>query len=216
MRFRGTESLTWRPLAPPAGAIRYESKVAYARAEQGGSTQAHAHFVSDVLASGEQHDRVSNDPEFLSVLNQPFSVRLDLPTLRDLRRLRSDVPFDFPSPMTGSPLHGRLRHLGEAPIDGHAAVGVGFAADGAMSGALPDRPGLAIRGAIVLRGSAYYDAATALLLGSQTTVTIVGNVSNRAGSDTVRIVYMRAIRSGGLAAAPSSAVAPSEGPTDRP
>jgi hypothetical protein len=62
-----------------------------------------------------------------------------------------------------------------------------------MKGALPDRPGLTLAGKIAMRGSAYYDRDTSVLLVLDTTVTITGNVSNRAGKDTVTIVYERKI-----------------------
>jgi hypothetical protein len=47
-----------------------------------------------------------------------------------------------------------------------------------------------------MRGTAYYDGATALLLALDTVVTITGNVSNRSNKDPVTIVYSRTIRAG--------------------
>jgi hypothetical protein len=63
-----------------------------------------------------------------------------------------------------------------------------------MRGALPDRPGLVLIGTIVMRGTAYYDNDTALLLALDATVTIKGKLSNRNGADPVTIVYHRTIR----------------------
>ena len=63
-----------------------------------------------------------------------------------------------------------------------------------MKGQLPDRPGLTLAGTIAMRGTAYYDANSALLLALDTTVTITGNVSNRSNNDPVTIVYSRIIR----------------------
>jgi hypothetical protein len=71
---------------------------------------------------------------------------------------------------------------------------VKFEAAGPMQGELPDRPGLTLQGTISMRGTAYYDMSSALLLALQTTVTIEGSVSNRAGKDPVKIVYDRTIR----------------------
>ena len=65
-----------------------------------------------------------------------------------------------------------------------------------MNGRLPDRPGLTLSGTIAMRGTAYYDGATALLLALDTVVTITGNVSNRSNKDPVTIVYSRTIRAG--------------------
>lgn len=44
-----------------------------------------------------------------------------------------------------------------------------------------------------MRGTAYYDTDSSLLLVLDTTVTITGTVSNRTGKDTVTIVYERKI-----------------------
>jgi hypothetical protein len=79
-----------------------------------------------------------------------------------------------------------------------------------MRGSLPDRPGLVLRGTIAMRGTAYYDIKTAVLLSLETTVTISGNVSNRAGNDPVTITFRRAIRTRDLAAhAPPPSPSPS-------
>ena len=76
----------------------------------------------------------------------------------------------------------------------HRSIGVRFESAGKMKGALPDRPGLTLAGTIAMRGTAYYDLDSALLLSLDTTVTISGNVSNRSSNDPVTIVYARIIR----------------------
>jgi hypothetical protein len=81
-----------------------------------------------------------------------------------------------------------------------------------MKGELPDRPGLTLVGTIAMRGTAYYDIDTALLLALETTVTITGNVSNRSGKDPVTIVYARTIRAETPAHAERTAGQPSATP----
>jgi len=190
-RYEGSEVLT---VSRHGKAMRYAAKVTYVRNDQGAASDAAADFVSDLLPSGEQLDSADHDPDYLTVLNQPFSARLDAGTLADLRRLHGSVPFDFPSPFTGSTLHGALTGAGSGRVGGRPAVGVRFSAGGAMHGVLPDRPGLTLSGGIVMRGVAYYDLESALLLTLDATVTISGNVSNRSGKDPVTIVYRRLIR----------------------
>ncbi len=190
-RYRGREVLT---VEHHGKAMRYTAKVTYVRNDQGAESSASAGYVSDLLPTGQQLDSADHDPDYLTVLNQPFSAQLDAATLDDLRRLHGSVPFDFPSPFTGATLHGSLEGIGMGRVGGKPAVGVRFSAGGPMHGALPDRPGLTLSGGILMRGVAYYDAETALLLTLDATVTISGNVSNRSGKDPVTIVYRRSIR----------------------
>ena len=190
-RYQGRELLTVRRHGK---AMRYTAKVNYVRNDQGAESDAVADFVSDLLPTGEQLDSADHDPDYLTVLNQPFSAQLDVATLEDLKRVHGSVPFDFPSPFTGAALHGSLTGIGTARVGGRAAIGVRFSAGGPMRGALPDRPGLTLSGGILMRGTAYYDAESALLLTLDATVTISGNVSNRSGKDPVTIVYRRTIR----------------------
>ncbi len=188
--YAGTQTLA---LSRHGKTTRYAAHVAYTRSDGTASTGATGDYVADVLPSGDTLDSADHDPDYLTVLNQPFAARLDRQTLADLRRLKGPLPFDFPSPFTGSSLHGYLRHLGNGLIGPRRAIGVKFEAAGPMKGALPDRPGLTLAGTIAMRGSAYYDAADAILLTLDTTVTIVGTVSNRSSNDPVTIVYERKI-----------------------
>ncbi len=189
--YRGSEVLT---LARHGKAMRYSAHATYTRSDQGASTDATADFVSDLMADGSQVDSADHDPDYLTILNQPFSAQLDAATLADLRRLRASLPFDFPSPFTGSALHGHLDRIGDGAIGARRTVGVRFEAGGRMRGALPDRPGLTLVGGIIMRGTAYYEVETALLLELDTTVTISGTVSNRSSKDPVTIVYRRTLK----------------------
>jgi hypothetical protein len=191
VEYKGTQVLT---VTRRGGSMRYTAKVDYLRSDQGATTDATADYVSDLMPSGEQFASADHDPDYLTVLNQPFSAQLDMATLADLRHLRSAVPFDFPSPFTSSTLHGRLQRIGNGLIGPRRALGVSFTAGGPMRGALPDRRGLTLAGSIEMSGTAYYDLETALLLSLDATVTISGTVSNRAGNDPVTIVYRRTIR----------------------
>jgi|SRR5271156_2711740 len=173
---------------------RYRAHVTYQRSDGAASTPATGEYIIDVSPSGETLDGADRDPDYLTVLNQPFAAQLDAATLADLRQLHGAVPFDFPSPITGASLHGYLQHVPGGRVGAQQALGVRFEAAGPMRGALPDRPELTLNGSIAMRGTAYYDLGTALLLALETIVTINGNVSNRAGGDSVTIVYSRTIR----------------------
>jgi hypothetical protein len=172
----------------------YTATARYLRVDQGAASHVGASFVAEMAAGGEQHDLDDRDPDYLTVLNQPFAVQLDAATLRDLARLRNDVPFDFPSPMTGSSLRGRLRRVGAGIVSGAPALGVSFTAGGPMRGALPDRPKLSLNGRIRMQGQAYYRMEDALLVMLDATLTISGNLTNPDQTDEVTIVYRRTIR----------------------
>jgi hypothetical protein len=189
--YAGNESLS---VTRKGGVTRLRAKVRYTRSDGAASTPANGEFVADVLPSGETLDSSDRDPDYLTVLNQPFAAQLDSSTLSDLRHLTGTLPFDVPSPFTGSSLHGYLEHVPGGRIGSHRSIGVRFEAAGPMKGQLPDRPGLVLTGTIAMRGTAYYDAASSLLLALDTTVTITGNVSNRSNKDPVTIVYSRTIR----------------------
>jgi hypothetical protein len=188
--YAGTQTLS---ITHHGTIVRMRAKVNYTRSDGAASTSATGDYVADLAATGELVDSADHDPDYLTVLNQPFAAQLDRATLGDLDHLHGTVPFDFPSPFTGSSLHGYLQHIGSGGFGPRRVVGVKFEAAGPMKGALPDRPGLTLAGKIAMRGSAYYDRDTSVLLVLDTTVTITGNVSNRAGKDTVTIVYERKI-----------------------
>jgi hypothetical protein len=189
--YRGTQVLT---VSHRGKITRYVATAAYERSDQGAATKASADFVIDLLPSGDQIASADHDPDYLTILNQPFSARLDPKTLRDLRGLKGRAPFDFPSPFTGSAIHGHLDRAGSGFMGPHHVLGVRFEAAGPMNGRLPDRPGLSLVGGIAMSGTAYYDLDTALLVSLDATVTITGKVSNRNGNDPVTIVYRRTIR----------------------
>lgn len=176
------------------GAKRFKVKAAYTRSDQTGSQPGHAFFEALMLPSGEQQDQTNADPNYLTVLNQPFSVQLDVLTLRDLASLHGRIPFDFPSPVTGGALHGYLMRGTPAIVAGRRAMGVNFDADGPMRGPLPDHPAMTLNGHMKMRGTAYYQTDTALLLALDATLTITGNLDAAKKATPVSIVYRRSIR----------------------
>jgi hypothetical protein len=175
-------------------ARRYVAHADYLRNDQGTHARATASFESTILPDGEQLDGANNDPDYLTVLNQPFAVQLDEATMRDLAHLSGSVPFDFPSPMTGAPLHGTLRHVGAATLNGEPVLGVAFDASGPLNGTLPDHPNLVLAGQIRMSGTAYYTEAGALLLALDATLSIAGNVVDRGRRSPVEIVYKRSLK----------------------
>jgi hypothetical protein len=176
------------------GSTTYNARVDYDRDAGSGKQHQTASFTSVVLPSGEQKDGLANDPDYLTVLNQPFSVQLDKPTMRDLGHVKRAVPFDFPSPMTGATLHGTLRRLPDARVGGPRSMGIAFEARGPLHGALPDRPAMQLEGAITMKGTAYYAYDTALLVALDATLAIDGNLDDAAHRSPVSIVYLRSIR----------------------
>jgi hypothetical protein len=189
--YAGTQRLT---IQRQGNVTQFTATVTYDRREGGAATHATGGFSTKIMANGEQHDGADGDPDYLTILNQPFSIELDAPTLRDLHSLVRTVPFDFPSPMTGAPLHGSLRRLPDGTLNGRRVLGIAFAARGPLNGSLPDRPDMALSGTITMNGTAYYAYADALLLALDATLQIEGRVANSGQNDPVTIVYKRTIR----------------------
>jgi hypothetical protein len=190
--YHGTEQLT---IVRDGGSTRYVAHVEYEKDGDAGKQHARASFTATMLPSGEQQDGPADDPDYLTILNQPFAVQLDGPTMRDLAHVRRPVPFDFPSPMTGAPLRGTLRREPDAMVAGRRAMGIAFTAKGPLHGALPDRPAMQLAGSITMHGTAYYDYTTALLVALDAELAIDGNIDDSATRAPVSIVYARSIRS---------------------
>ena len=163
-----------------------------------GRTRADLHpsFVQDMDGAGAFADVKDDDPDFLTILNQPFSVELDDNTLRDLRVLSGAIPFNVASPIDGEQLTGSMSRGQDGKIDGSDVLGVLFTANGPVSATLPQSSSAAVTGTIRLDGSAYYALTGALLLGSEITLTINGTLRDPQTNAPVpvRIVYRRMIR----------------------
>jgi hypothetical protein len=190
--YHGTEELT---ITRDADGTHYTARVEYDKDGDAGKQHESASFSSTLLSSGEQRDGPARDPNYLTVLNQPFAVQLDAPTMRDLAHVKRPVPFDFPSPMTGAPLHGTLRRLPDAMVGPRRVMGIAFEARGPLHGALPDRPSMALAGSITMKGTAYYAYDSALLLALDATLAIAGTIDNAARRTPVSILYARSLRS---------------------
>ena len=189
--YQGRERLT---IKKTAGLTRYTARATYTKTDQGQGRPSVATFESVLLTSGRERDTASDDPDFLTVLNQPFAVQLDVQTLRDVRKLREPSPFSFTSAMTGATLRGTLFHVTDGLIAGHPVVGIGFDASGPMRGGLPEHPEISLQGTIRMSGRAYYTRASALLLALDAKLQIAGTLANTSTSDPVKILYRRVIR----------------------
>lgn len=189
--YEGNERLTVREAD---GVTHYSARASYIKTDQGRGRAAVASFQSVLLPNGQAHDMESDDPDFLTVLNQPFAVQLDAQTIRDVRRLREPSPFSFTSSMTGATLRGTLFHVTDGLIAGHPVVGVGFDASGPMRGGLPEHPEISLHGTIRMSGRAYYTPNTALLLALDAKLQISGTLADASTSDPVKILYRRVIR----------------------
>ena len=174
---------------------RFTAQAHYTRLDAAGKVPAQATFVQVMTPAGELRDKTDLDPDYLTVLNQPFAVELDRPTLRDLLHLRGRVPFSFPAPMIGGTLNGYLERGQIARVSSHPVLAVDFDATGPMTGPLPDHADMSIAGTMRMRGTAYYALhGDALLLALNETLTITGTLNDRGHGSPVTIVYQRIIK----------------------
>jgi hypothetical protein len=186
--YDGSERLT---IVHAGDTRRYIAQVTYTRTDEAGKAIVHARFVQDLEPSGDFIDRTDDDPDFLTVLNQPFAVQLDPTTMNDLRHLHGSVPFKATSPLGGAQLQGYLRSAAAGMIAGTPAIGVHFQADGPMDGTLPQHPGAVLAGRMHIDGVAYYAASDALLISLDATLTIDGNLRDDQNAIPVKITYRR-------------------------
>ena len=174
---------------------RYDAQARYTRDAADGKTTTNARFVQELLPGGTFEDRLNEDPDFLTILNQPFAIWLDPTTLRDLRGLHGAVPFGATSPMGGDAiLRGQLRPAVGGEIAGRSAIAVRFEAQGPMTAALPDHAESMMAGRMRMDGIAYYAIDDAMLLALDATLTIDGQLKDQQHNVPVRIVYRRFIR----------------------
>lgn len=173
---------------------RFSARVRYERTNQSSKSSSSASFVQEMTPAGELKDSANFDPDYLTVLNQPFAVQLDAATLRDIRKLVGRVPFDFPSPITGGSLRGYLQRGSISRFGATPVMAVSFDAVGPMRGPLPDHPNISIRGSMRMSGTAYYSLRNALLMGLDEKLAITGNLKERAKLTPVTIVYWRSIK----------------------
>lgn len=190
--YSGTQHLT---VVRDDGQKRFTAQASYTRSDAAGSVPAQASFVQVMTPQGELKDRMDLDPDYLTVLNQPFAVELDSQTLHDLLHLRGRVPFVFPAPMTGGTLHGYLERGAGGRINGRPVLAVAFDASGPMVGPLPDRTQMSITGTMRMRGTAYYALrGDPLLLALNETLSISGTLHDRSQTSPVKIIYQRSIK----------------------
>jgi hypothetical protein len=188
--YSGTERLT----SYVNDTRHFLAEATYTRDDEGGRSSVSARFAQQLTRDGNFEDQDDEDPDFLTILNQPFAIWLDATTMKDLRAMRGHVPFEATSPLGSARLHGYLRSAPAGKIAGVPVVGVQFQATGPMIGTLPQHSDARLEGTIRMDGSAYYATAGALLLALDATLTIDGSLSSNGTAVPVRIVYHRAIR----------------------
>ena len=175
--------------------MRFEVQATYTRDSDGVKQRTTARFVQELQPSGKFEDRLDQDPDFLTVLNQPFAIRLDATTLRDLRGLHAPVPFEAASPLGGSSvLRGLLRPAKGGAIYGRNTVAVAFEATGPISAPMPAHSAATMSGIMRMDGTAYYAVDTATMLALDITLTIFAHLRDSGRAEPVRIVYRRALR----------------------
>lgn len=188
--YAGTERLH---IVRDGKARRYVAQVSYTRSDEAGRAFVHAKFVQEMQADGSFVDIDDEDPDFLTILNQPFAVQLDPVTMSDLRKLHGAVPFRAVSPLGGAQLSGTLRSATPGLVGGEPSIGVRFQADGPMDGTLPQHPGAVLAGRMHIDGTAYYGVRSDLLLSLDATLTIDGDLRGDDHAVPVKITYRRAI-----------------------
>ncbi|MBV8491397.1 MAG: hypothetical protein JO199_12800 [Candidatus Eremiobacteraeota bacterium] len=209
VEYTGTQRLTVQRQGKQA---RYDAQARYVRSSGEGTKHLDARFVQELGATGSFEDRIDEDPDFLTILNQPFAVQLDATTMRDLSALRKKVPFDATSPLGGEAvLHGFLRPGTGGSVNGRPTVAVRFEAEGPMSGPLPDHTEATMNGKMRMDGSAYYSMDDAMLLALDATLTIVAQLRSGQQIVPVRIVYRRTIRASESVSTPRPTPLPSDG-----
>ena len=72
--YAGTQRLA---IQRQGNVTHFKATVTYDRHEGGSATHATGAFATKILANGEQHDEADGDPDYLTILNQPFSIELD-------------------------------------------------------------------------------------------------------------------------------------------
>lgn len=192
--YDGTQHLT---VQKDDGGTRFVAEATYTRRDEDGKAVVHARFVQRMSKSGNFDDLVDSDPDFLTILNQPFAIQLDATTMRDLDHLHKKVPFEATSPLGGARLRGTLQPVPAGKVRGVPATGVRFSAEGPMTGSLPQHPTDNLHGTIQMFGTAYYSLKGALLVALDATLTIQGSLSAENNTAIpVKIVYHRTIRAG--------------------
>jgi hypothetical protein len=192
--YEGTERLT---IVHEGTSVRFAAHASYTRQGPDGKSKGDALFVQVLQPNGSFVDRVDNDPDFLTILNQPFAIWIDGPTLRDLRAMRGRVPFSATSPLGDETLlHGFLRPGVAGPIDGSPTVAVRFEAEGPMSGPLPGYADATVSGTMRMDGTAYYALTGANLLAFSVTLTLDARLAQGRPPVSVpmRITYRRSMR----------------------
>ncbi len=190
--YSGTQTLS---ITKEGAHKRFTAQAKYTRSDSAGSVPASAAFVQELNAQGEFKDRMDLDPDYLTVLNQPFAVELDAATLSGLLHLRGRLPFIFPAPMTGGTLRGYLERGSVGRVGSRAALAVDFDATGPMVGPLPDHAQMSITGTMRMSGTAYYALrGEPLLLALNEKLSISGTLRARSQSSPVKIIYRRWIK----------------------
>lgn len=190
--YSGTQRLT---VVKNGARKRFTAQATYTRSDSAGSVPAQASFVQEMTPAGDLKDRIDLDPDYLTVLNQPFAIELDAATLTELLHLRGRIPFVFPAPMTGGTLQGYLERGAIGRVAGRPVLAVDFDASGPMTGPLPDHAQMAIEGSMRMRGTAYYALrGEPLMLALNETLTISGSLHDHAQASPVKIVYQRSIK----------------------
>jgi hypothetical protein len=179
-------------IATVKGRMRFTVRAHYVRTANNNRDSVQAFFTQSMRPDGDLDDGTSYDPDYVTILNQPFAVWIDSDTRSGGDSAR--VPLTFDAPLTGGTLRGYLARAGVGIVAGRRAVSMRFDASGPMSGSDSDDPQRRIRGTVRMRGTAYYGARDGLLLALDETFSVSARLYEGSHSLPLQIVHRRFIK----------------------
>lgn len=147
-----------------------------------------AGFYERIGANGATLEQGGSDPDFLTLLNQPMRAWIDRKTLHALVNLRTNLPFEAPSPLGGT-LLGTLEHDRNSAHPNHVVLS--FSATGLMLGKITAQATLFADAAITMHATGFYARQSGLLDQLWVTLRVNGTLRGVEGTTPLRIIYRR-------------------------
>ncbi len=152
-------------------------------------------FTQVLTSSGDLRDEANADPQFATILNQPFDIEIDGQTLNDLLHSRARLMLNMPAPLTGGTLRGYLQRGAIARVGSVRALQVRFDATGPAHGRVAGDGAPTIGGTVQMHGTAYYALrGVPLLLGLDETFTMTAALHDEGRTVPVVVVHRRRFR----------------------
>lgn len=136
-------------------------------------------------------DKSENDPDTLSVANQPLPAVLRNDEVRALNALAGRTALDLPSSFTETSLAGFLEPV--TPRATGDLIGLRFMATAESSGPLPNYPNVVVDGVLTMQGTAYYARSSGVLERIESRLTFDGHIRGEDATVPVHVSYERNI-----------------------